>query len=411
MNFGPGDPRSLKAQRATMGNEASPNSALNHFAKEVEEARRIAKGPDLFWRQGTQEPDQICILQRWNSHTPSLLDVWGGGYFLRWRGRGTIIDPGCSFIRLFRLHTPYGLQDVNMVLATHDHVDHCQDLGTLISLLRGYNKWLNERGMAPRRIWDIIMSLGVADQFVSLLVNPENVPYLRWRRVLPPRDIEVISEVPGRSPPNNPKIIAKKYFYKLRVLQTFHKELLGGYTGLGLRFTLSTPHGGEKTIVISGDTGVNYSSESSDGQELVESFQGGHLLILHVGTMEKPNQTRVDEHLGIKGVVEILQKLAGDPPEVVVLTEWGYEFGRLGLLGRSRFTELAIEELERKGCNRYFAAIEGKSPRVGQVPVIPGDLNLRISLPNLQVWSESRKEFVPATQIWAIERAEEILFV
>ena len=145
MNFGPGDPRSLKAQRATMGNEASPNSALNHFAKEVEEARRIAKGPDLFWRQGTQEPDQICILQRWNSHTPSLLDVWGGGYFLRWRGRGTIIDPGCSFIRLFRLHTPYGLQDVNMVLATHDHVDHCQDLGTLISLLRGYNKWLNEK--------------------------------------------------------------------------------------------------------------------------------------------------------------------------------------------------------------------------------------------------------------------------
>ena len=64
----------------------------------IEESSRIAKGPDLFWRQSPVEPDHLRVLRRWNSHTPSLLDVWGGGYFLRWKGCGTVIDPGASFV-------------------------------------------------------------------------------------------------------------------------------------------------------------------------------------------------------------------------------------------------------------------------------------------------------------------------
>jgi ribonuclease BN (tRNA processing enzyme) len=388
-----------------MGNEGLPDSARSHFAREIEQARQQAKGPDLFWRKGVHELDEIRILRRWNSHTPSLLDVWGGGYFLRWRGRGTIIDPGCSFVRLFRLHTPYGLDDVDMVVATHDHMDHCQDLATLISLFRAYNKWRGEQGM-PTRVWDLLLSLGVTEQFGSLVANPENVPCLRWRRVIPPEDVKRAWDLPGGPCPGNPVVIARKYSYKLRAVKAFHKELVAVQSAMGLRFGL---RGTKKTIVISGDTAISPSGEGADADEAAQAYRGASLLILHVGTMEKPGEPSLKQHLGLTGVVGILGKLAGDPPELVVLTEWGYEFGRLGLLGRSFFTKLVANELNRKGCDRYFAAIEGANPRQDQTPIIPADLNLRVSLPDFEVWSETRG-FVHAAQIRAKEQAERIIF-
>ena len=77
--------------------------AAERFAVEMEEARLIAKAPELFQRSspGREKMNELCILRRWNSHTPSVWNAWGGGYFLRWRNNGTVMDPGCSFVRLF----------------------------------------------------------------------------------------------------------------------------------------------------------------------------------------------------------------------------------------------------------------------------------------------------------------------
>ena len=375
--------------------------ALARFAGEIAKALKIAKGPDLFTRHGPQRMNELRVLRRWNSHTPALLDVWGGGYFLRWNERGTIIDPGASFLRLFELCTDYGLQDIDMILATHDHVDHCHDLGILISLMRAFNKWgKQQKPPLAEHFLDAVVSHGVADQFASVLTNPENVSSLRWRKALPPARIATVSTQPGRPRRGHPKSIPKRYDYKLAALPAFHTELLGESTGMGLGITLN---GCSKKIVISSDTALARGPRSLSARELVRAYKGANLLILHVGSMEEPGKARLPQHLGSTGVIEILQGLAAKPPELVVLSEWGYEFGRMKLRGRSRFTELIAGELQNRGCP-YFAAVEGAAAPDKATPILPADLNLSISLPNFEVRSDVTGKPVPARNIRAKER-------
>lgn len=407
--------------------EVQLSPSAKRFAMEIEEARFFDNVPGFFYhsRLSIEKSDEICILRRWNSHTPSVRNVWGGGYFIRWRGRGTIIDPGCSFIRLFRSETPYEFGDIHMVITTHDHVDHCQDFGTLISLLREYNKWLDKQGTPPRT-WDLLISHGVADQFSSFLVHPENSLFLRWNKILFPEDVEQVQPLPSIAQKKSrremlgwkkhlsaysffcQKKISQDYKYRLKLIPTRHKELLGGRTALGIQLKL-IPSG--TTIVISGDTGYD------DKLDLAEFYREAHLLILHVGTMEDTAGKRNEEHLGLNGVTKVLFGIGRREPKLVILTEWGYEFGRLQkqgeLGGRSRFTRLVEERLRGMGCDAYYAAVSPDRAD-GKIPIIPADISLRINLPYLQIWSEDENNgkggFVRLDHIWADDRGDQITY-
>ena len=430
------------------------------FAEEVEQARWIAKGPSIFWRTAGTDPQapkgEIRILRRWNSHTPSVLDVFGGGYILRWRGKGTVIDPGCGFIRMLQKLTSYGLGDIDMVVSTHDHIDHCEDLGTLVTLLREFNKWGIVKGESgfPRTM-DVLVSHGVAAQFASVLTHPENAPFLRWSKILPPARVERVRLPPkialnhddtlkdlSKWPAEHLRRLCKfysariedprEYAFRMFAMPARHSELLGQNTSMGLRFELCDADP-PCSIVISGDTGVCSPSEierpcyknNVSARTLAEYYKGAHLLVLHVGTMEKVDATtrvpeREGEHLGLIGVIEILEELSRIAqaegvglPKLVVLTEWGYEFGRLGLRGRTAFTRHVVNELRGRGKtgNSFFAAVKGERNTEGGIPVIPADVNLRIRLPDLEVWSDKKgSRFVPRTQIEAEEQVEEIVY-
>jgi hypothetical protein len=295
-----------------------------------------------------------------------------------------------------------------MILATHDHVDHCHDLGILISLTRAFNKWgKKQKPPLDEHFLDAVVSHGVADQFASVLTNPENGRNLSWRKALPPASVVQASTQPGRARQGGPASVSRKYGYKLAALPAFHTELLGENTGMGLGITLN---GCKKKIVISSDTALARDPSSLDAGELVRAYEGADLLILHVGSMDEPGKPRLPQHLGSTGVVEILEGLKDKRPELVVLTEWGYEFGRNKLRGRSRFTELVAGELQGRGC-RYFAAVEGAAaPRDDATPILPADLSLRISLPNFKVHSERKGRLVPAGEIRAVERGALLRF-
>jgi glyoxylase-like metal-dependent hydrolase (beta-lactamase superfamily II) len=44
----------------------------------------------------------------------------GGGYFLKWRGKGIVIDPGFDFIDNFH-DAGYHMREVDAVLVSHNH--------------------------------------------------------------------------------------------------------------------------------------------------------------------------------------------------------------------------------------------------------------------------------------------------
>jgi len=95
-------------------------------------------------------------------------------------------------------------------------------------------------------------------------------------------------------------------------------------------------------------------------------------VILHVGTMEKPSGKRLGQHLGTPGSGGRAEGSGEkqEKPHLVVLTEWGYEFGRLrctAILRGGRGAVLVEERLQQLGCDAYVAAVPvtpapGKSP-------------------------------------------------
>ncbi len=85
---------------------------------------------------------------------PSAFRALGGGYLVRLHGRnstappyGVVVDPGVDFVEnLYR--SGYALSDVDMVVLTHDHVDHIGALDPLLSLLHVRREllWKEEQG-------------------------------------------------------------------------------------------------------------------------------------------------------------------------------------------------------------------------------------------------------------------------
>ena len=69
---------------------------------------------------------------------PSAFRALGGGYFVRLHGGdapyGIVVDPGVDFVEnLYR--SGYSLSDIDMIVVSHDHVDHLGALDPLLSLL------------------------------------------------------------------------------------------------------------------------------------------------------------------------------------------------------------------------------------------------------------------------------------
>jgi hypothetical protein len=396
---------------------------LDDLKRQINRATQKHKSPDIFWRNSKEEINEIRILRRWNSHSPSITNIYGGGYYIRWANKGTIIDPGYSFIKLFRRRTQYTMNDIDLVVVTHDHIDHCQDLAALITLFRQYNNWcVKKKKNGFPRTWDMLISYGVADQYNSLFNNPDNHPFLFRQRISINQTVEL------KSIGNIPEFLndaqklellnkdsyqqifheqiadtfEKKYSYKLDALPANHKELFGNTTSFGLKISLTDnekKRNNNPVIVITGDTSINADSNKNDGKLLSNCYKDAELLILHVGSIEDVGAVRyTKDHLGFQGIVEILKRIYKTSPrklKLVVLTEWGYEFGLLGLNGRSLFTSFVAQELNNAGCNKYYAAIQmpGSSqlqdfPRNG-IPIIPADISLRIQLPNLQIFTQN----------------------
>ena len=109
------------------------------------------KAADLYYynncRNKAKVIDGCIVLKGMSSSTPSLMNsiydtnqFSGGGFFLRYNGIGVAIDPGYHF--LDNLHH-YGLSvlDINVVVITHEHIDHNNDMRLLDDLHFAVHKY------------------------------------------------------------------------------------------------------------------------------------------------------------------------------------------------------------------------------------------------------------------------------
>lgn len=91
----------------------------------------------------------MTILKGFSSSTPFFysalkerfhnIPIKGGGYFLKWKNYGIVVDPGISFME--NMHcVGLNVNDINAVFVTHNHIDHNGDLLTIDDLASQCNK-------------------------------------------------------------------------------------------------------------------------------------------------------------------------------------------------------------------------------------------------------------------------------
>ncbi len=82
-------------------------------------------------KPNSERDDTLSILRGWSSAVTLLEGSerrWrGGGYFLKWRGYGIVIDPGFDFLRNFH-DAGYHGREIHAVVVSHNHPDHNSDI-------------------------------------------------------------------------------------------------------------------------------------------------------------------------------------------------------------------------------------------------------------------------------------------
>ncbi|MCP4347191.1 MAG: tetratricopeptide repeat protein [Desulfobacterales bacterium] len=103
-----------------------------------------------FLNEKTEKKDNseyFQVLRRWNSYTPIIADNYhiskGGGYFLKTKNKGIVIDPGFNFIDNFK-GAKHSFHEIDAVITSHAHNDHTSDIESILTLLFKYNQEIKE---------------------------------------------------------------------------------------------------------------------------------------------------------------------------------------------------------------------------------------------------------------------------
>jgi len=149
-------------------------------------------------------------LQRWNSASPAKGYSVGGGYLLYHLNKdskevdmGIAIDPGFDFVRnLF--HMGFSLDDIDIVLISHAHLDHIRDFESIIMLLSELEKMVKRE----KRV-HVILSLGAYRRLEHIVEDPG------FRYFLEPYIIDVDREI-------------RDGYFEEKIIQEFRFEPVNG---------------------------------------------------------------------------------------------------------------------------------------------------------------------------------------
>lgn len=149
----PRDPRRAAA-RELLHSFLMHTDSIDARKSQVHEYLTRASTPSEMPGDNGEPALEFVCLRRYSSAYPILprpqaFRAHGGGYFVRahpaggdGRGLGIAIDPGNSYVEcLYR--TGFTLSDIDVIVATHDHVDHASSLEPLLALrheMRGFGR-------------------------------------------------------------------------------------------------------------------------------------------------------------------------------------------------------------------------------------------------------------------------------
>ena len=230
--------------------------------------------------------NKLFILKRFSSQYPSLStdhNILGGGFYVRWKNKGIVVDPGYNFLQQF-VAKGLAIVDIDCIFVTHAHDDHTADLEKIYSYLNKFNKINNQNK-------EIIIfgSKGVAKKY----------NYLRSK-------IKVLNKADNNCEEANSILTDLGIDIKIATYDAFHNERPiyknnGTCIGIGLKCRRNVES--YVNIIFSGDTRFN--------SILAEQYllSNPHYIVLNIGNMETEGMNYDKNHLGLLGATQIINKL------------------------------------------------------------------------------------------------------
>ncbi len=322
----------------------------------------------------TQDKNFIIVLRRWNSYTPALSsDIErrkGGGYFLSWNGHGIVIDPGFNFIENF-FSNGFVISDIDAIFISHSHLDHTSDFESLMTLIFERNDNLPPE---EKKQIDLFLNFSSMSKFSNLLSLDKSA--IRKIYILQPGIAIDLTD---------------KYGFILLPTKAKHRELWGNDLAVGFIFEFIDNNKKKFKLGMTIDTGYT--------DEIGSQFKGSDILFVHIGSIKEKefdlnldlNERLYKNHLGLIGTTKIIKDAF---PKLAVISEFGEELGSLRV-DISKAIEGVVKDRRIKRC-------------------LPGDIGMKISLPDMKIrcdmCSKEKREdiFVDMNEINAIYFPEEV---
>lgn len=282
----------------------------------------------------TKAADEIIILKRWNSFTPSLPSKprsLGGGYFMVLGGKGIVIDPGYDFIHNLG-QAGFSMNDIDAIAITHLHVDHAEDLENLLLLIFERQKRTGNTSRTLKILATPPTLDRIRNRVRSLSPDPDEMwKFIKWVRLHHDKQTDLF--------PRNPIARVKiKATPALHMIKEKDLERLKGVPdpSSGLRFSVARRRSKENPDPHPFEIGLT--SDTRWDPSLPEALNGCDVVIAHLGEVYS---TDIDasgyirdarsirasrNHLGLSGVYTLMREME-KPPRLLLLGEFGEEVG------------------------------------------------------------------------------------
>jgi len=342
--------------------EALKTMELQPLRQELDELFRRRSQPKDYYEllhkrlSTNSHPENFLInLKGMSSSSPILYnsalhtDYAGGGFFVRWEGVGIAIDPGYNFLKNLGDYL-LTLFDIDIVIITHDHIDHNHDARLLIDMayqLKGdkHIQWYVDAGTA---------------KYLEMYLEPE---LLDTVHVVSATSLSLEDSGCLRF---NEYIVLKAFQTKHILSPNTRSKGNGEYEYSDRTFGIQL----ELTSRFSGTYRIGYTSDTSFFSELPKNLDGVDLLIANISSVYKEELVKEQQnkwHLGLTGMQKLIQGLTV-PPRILALSEFW-----------SGISDIRYDITKFIGT--YFSTCAGGRDWV----ILPLELGTTISLPDSAV--------------------------
>lgn len=319
------------------------NEIENTIIDAIDEAR-VTQYEKYIDKPDSKRDFTLSILRGWSSAVTLLEGSerrWrGGGYFLKWRGCGVVIDPGFDFLRNFH-DAGYHGREIRAVVVSHHHPDHNSDLKDIDDLRYELYKRL-------------VGTKSLGSEPYVLLWDEDTANEVKFGVSTPAHHYEPIVFSSGYPQPFN--LVDHKAKLPVRIIPFKVNHGNDVKHAMGIVFELLDEKG--KTALR-----IGYTADTAYFQDLHKHLLNCDILIAHISQPsidELKDASKLKEvHLGYRGTARLLKECKP----------------RLALIGEfwAGFTDLRI------------ALVKGLRQQSGVEAILPTGLAMNVNLPSLEI--------------------------